>query len=144
MRLTINKILIFLLISSFLGFIDATYLTIIHYNNVVPPCTITHGCERVLTSKFATIYGVPLSMLGVAYFFVSIILNVLTFQHLKNVFMRRIFMIFNFSGVIAAFVFLYLQFITLKAVCQYCLIVELILFLLFYFSVLLIKKSKLD
>ena len=144
MRLTINKIFILLLLLSFLGFIDATYLTIIHYKHIIPPCTITHGCETVLSSKFAVIFGIPLAAYGVLYFFASIILNVLVFQHIKNIWIRRIYMFFNSSGVVAAIIFLILQFIIIKAACQYCLLVELILFLLFGFSVLLLKRSKLN
>ena len=143
MRLTINKIFILLGALSFLGFVDAAYLTIIHYKNIIPPCTITHGCEKVLSSSFAVIYGIPLSMFGVAYFFASIVLTILLFQHLKNIWMRRIFMLFNSSGVIAAVILLVLQFLVIKALCQYCILVELILFLLFAFSVLLLNRRKL-
>ena len=110
MRLTINKIFTLLLILSFLGFIDATYLTIIHYKHIIPPCSITQGCERVLTSKFATIYGIPLAAFGSVYFFISIVLSILIFQQLKNNLIRKIFIAFNFSGLIAMFIFLYLQF----------------------------------
>jgi uncharacterized membrane protein len=137
-----KKLFIFLLILSFLGFVDSTYLTIVHYKNIIPPCTITQGCETVLTSKFATIYGVPLAFFGCVYFFTSMIIDVLVFLHNKSVWMRKIFMFFNSSGLAAAFVFLYLQFITIKAACQYCLLVELILFLLFGLSILFLKKSK--
>lgn len=143
MRLTINKIFIILLIISFLGFVDATYLTLAHYKNIIPPCTITNGCEKVLSSKFAVIFGIPLAMYGSLYFLASIVLNVLMFQHLKNSWIKRIFILFNFSGVIAAIILLFLQFIVIKASCQYCLLVELILFLSFVFSILLLKRSKL-
>ena len=143
MKLTVNKIFILLLILSFLGFVDATYLTITHYKHIIPPCTITHGCEAVLSSKFATIYGVPLALFGSIYFFISIVLDVLIFQHRNNVWMRRIFMFFNSYGALFAVLLLYLQFVVIKAICQYCMLVELILFLLFYFSILLLRRSKL-
>lgn len=143
MRLTINKIFIILLILSFLGFVDATYLTLTHYKHIVPPCTILNGCERVLSSKFAVVFGIPLAMYGSFYFFASIVLDVLMLQHLKNSWIKKIFILFNFSGVIAAVILLLLQFIVLKAACQYCLLVELILFLSFVFSILLLKRGKL-
>lgn len=138
----LGKIFITLLILSFLGFFDATFLSIIHYKNITPPCTITQGCERVLSSKFAVIYGIPLSDFGIFYFLASIFLNVLIFQHFQNSWLRKTFMIFNISGVAAAVILLYLQFIVLKALCQYCMLVELILFLSFYFSILLLKSNK--
>jgi uncharacterized membrane protein len=138
-----KKIFILLLVLSFLGFADSTYLTMVHYKNIIPPCTITQGCETVLTSTFATIYGIPLAFFGCIYFFASMILDVLIFLHSNSVWTRKIFMLFNSSGLVSAFVFLYLQFITIKAACQYCLLVELILFLLFGLSILFLKKSKL-
>ena len=143
MKLTKNKIFIILLILGFFGFFDAIFLSIIHYKNIVPPCTITHGCEKVLNSQFAVIFGIPMSNYGAVYFLVSIILNVLVFQHIKNIWMDRIFLIFNASGIIVAIILLYLQFVVLQALCQYCILVELILFLSFYFSILFLKSNKL-
>jgi uncharacterized membrane protein len=142
MKLTVNKIFILLLTLSFLGFIDATYLTIVDYKHIIPPCTITNGCEKVLFSSFARIYGIPLALFGSVYFFVSIVLDVLIFQHQNNVWLRRIFMFFNSYGALFAIFLLYLQFIVIQALCQYCMLVELILFLLFYFSILLLKRSR--
>jgi uncharacterized membrane protein len=137
-----KKIFIFLLILSFLGFVDATYLTIVDYKHLIPPCTITHGCEAVLSSKFARIYGVPLALFGVLYFVTSIALNVLVFQHRGNVWIRRMFVTLNSAGVVTAVILLYLQFIVIKALCQYCLLVELILFLSLGFSILFLKRTK--
>lgn len=139
-----KKIFIFLLILSFLGFVDATYLTIVDYKHLIPPCTITHGCEAVLSSKFARIYGIPLALFGVLYFVTSIVLNVLVFQHRDNVWIKRLFMALNISGVVTAVILLYLQFIVIKALCQYCLLTELILFLAMAFSILFLKRTKLS
>jgi uncharacterized membrane protein len=45
----------------------AAYLTYVHYADVKPICT-TGGCERVQTSKYAELAGVPVALLGlVAY-----------------------------------------------------------------------------
>ena len=67
--------IIITLIFALLGFLDATYLTILHYKNVIPPCSFHHSCETVLTSKFATIGPVPISLLGTL-FYVSIMILV--------------------------------------------------------------------
>lgn len=47
---------VLLLALSFLGFIDATYLTVVHYTGANLPCRIFDGCDTVTTS--------PYSMLG--------------------------------------------------------------------------------
>ena len=50
---------VFLFIVALIGFADASYLTVEHYRNVIPPCT-TSGCETVLTSSYSTIlHGFP-------------------------------------------------------------------------------------
>jgi len=136
-----NKLFLILIVLSFLGFADATYLAIADYKHIVPPCTVIQGCERVLTSNFATIYGIPLAAFGSIYFLISVVLNVLALQRFSNIWMRRIFILFNTSGLIAAIILLYLQFVVIKAFCQYCLLVELILFLLFFFSIFGVKKT---
>lgn len=45
----------------------AGYLTYVHYAHVAPICS-TGGCEKVQTSKYAELAGVPVAVLGlVAY-----------------------------------------------------------------------------
>lgn len=51
-----------------IGFADAAFLTVEHYRGVIPPCT-TAGCDTVLTSAYATVAGVPVSLLGAIYYF---------------------------------------------------------------------------
>jgi len=43
----------------------AGYLTYVHYAHVAPICT-TGGCEKVQTSKYAELAGVPVAVLGLA------------------------------------------------------------------------------
>ncbi len=42
----------------------AIYLTTVHYQHVAPVCT-SGGCEKVQTSKYAELAGVPVALLGV-------------------------------------------------------------------------------
>lgn len=60
-----------------IGLADSIYLTIEHFQGASVPCGITGGCEVVLTSQYATIAGVPLSMLGAAAYFVAFSLAIL-------------------------------------------------------------------
>lgn len=50
------------LILGFLGFLDATYLTVKHYLGTPINCSIFEGCEKVTTSQYATVGGVPVSV----------------------------------------------------------------------------------
>ncbi len=137
-----NLIPYFLLLLSFLGFLDSTFLAVLHYKNITPPCTITQGCEKVLSSEFATIYGIPISVLGSIYFFLLIILCVLLLQNNKAWIKKTLF-ILTALGTIAAIVLLYIQLAILNSLCQYCFLVELIIFMLLIFSIFLVKKTKL-
>ncbi|OGH14033.1 MAG: hypothetical protein A3H50_03240 [Candidatus Levybacteria bacterium RIFCSPLOWO2_02_FULL_37_10] len=121
---------IILLTLSFLGFLDAAYLTILHYKNAFPPCTITSGCETVLTSKYAAIYGIPISLIGSLFYLLLIVLSLLLLTAPRKFFLN-ILMIIAASGVLVSLVLIYIQFGILKAYCQYCLISEIISFLIF-------------
>lgn len=47
-----------------LGLAIAAYLTYVHYAGVSPVCEIAHGCEKVQTSQWAKIAGVPVALVG--------------------------------------------------------------------------------
>ena len=48
------------------GLADALYLTIEHLAGRSVPCSVTGGCEEVLTSSYAVIAGIPLAAVGAA------------------------------------------------------------------------------
>ena len=157
-RSSLQYLLIALLILGFLGFLDATYLTILHYKNVIPPCTAARSCEVVLTSKYATmLFGIPTSLLGSAFYLAVIILAGLFWQnqgdkisviarsettkqsHTKD---RRatlamttkipsLLLLLTTIGLIIGIYLVYLQAFVIHAYCYYCLTSELIDFLLF-------------
>ena len=134
-------LIIAILFLSFLGFLIATYLTILHYKNALPPCAITHGCETVLTSKFATVFGVPLALFG-SLFYTSVIAACILFYHnSKKIFAKAIFLIACW-GIFVSIVLFYIQLAIIKNFCQYCVLTEIINFLIFLLSYSLLKKGK--
>src|SRR5476651_2042127 len=71
-----NTWLFFQLIS-LLGVIDAAYLTYEHYSGVIPPCGVGgffNDCGKVLTSVYATPFGIPLALLGFFFYAFEFIL----------------------------------------------------------------------
>ena len=60
-----DRLRIAVLALSALGLAIAGYLTYVHYADVESVCAIAHGCERVQTSEWAEIAGVPVALLGV-------------------------------------------------------------------------------
>jgi len=47
-----------------LGLVVAGYLTYVHHAGVAPVCEIAHGCEKVQTSRWSSLAGVPVALLG--------------------------------------------------------------------------------
>lgn len=124
------KVLPFLLlIFAFLGFLDATYLTISHYQHLAPPCTLG-GCETVLTSSFATITGIPLGIFGMVFYgFIMMMTGV--FLHIRSGKIATILFILCSLGLLAGIVLIGIQGLIIHSWCYYCLFSELIDFLLF-------------
>lgn len=121
MKLIKNKIALLLL--SLAGFFDSSYLTILHYKNIIPPCSLALGCEKVLNSKFSTVLGIPLALLGSLFFLVLILL--LLSESEKNNFLKY-FKPLVLAGLVASIVLFCIQAFVLHAFCQYCLLSEVI------------------
>lgn len=107
------------LIVSFVGFSDAAYLAFEHYRGGVVPCDLTGGCETVLASAYATVLGVPVSLLGALYYLV-LFFAAIVFASSGD---RRIATAASWltlGGFGASIYFVYLQLFVLEAICPYC------------------------
>src|SRR3989344_6005684 len=118
-----------LLLLSIAGFFVSSYLTILHYKNLIPPCTIAKGCETVLTSQFSTILGIPIALFG-SLFFLALIFLILLDQ--KK--FLRYFKILVLLGVLVSVNLFFIQAFVLNAFCQYCLVSEAIILAIFILS----------
>ena len=49
-----------------LGLAISVYLTWVHYAGIEPVCTGVSDCERVQTSEYADLVGIPVAVLGIA------------------------------------------------------------------------------
>jgi uncharacterized membrane protein len=106
-------------IVALLGFADATYLTIEHFSNLIPPCTLS-SCEIVLTSKYSTMFGIPDPLLGSIYYFMILVLVFAYFDSKKEV-LLRVALFGTTAGFLFSLWLVYLQAFVLHAYCQYCL-----------------------
>ncbi|MEK9173402.1 MAG: vitamin K epoxide reductase family protein [Patescibacteria group bacterium] len=126
---------------AFLGFLDATYLAVEHFRGVIPPCTIIEGCEKVTTSEYSVILGVPVALLGSIYYFLVIVLSILFFDR-KN---EKYFLYASYLtifGLLAAIYFVFIQLVIIKAICIYCMFSALTSTLLFILGLLVVLKSR--
>ncbi len=145
MKLQNSKLIFLALLTAIVGFLDSTYLTIQHYKNVIPPCTTT-GCEKVLTSEYSVIFGVPLALFGSFFYLTVIILSLVLLTSFRRI-LLQIFYLFAITGVIVSLYLLGLQALVIKSFCQYCLLscaTSTIIFILAFLDIYQAKKSKKD
>lgn len=110
----------FFLVVSFLGWLDATYLVIKHYQGVTPPCTLLHGCEIVTTSAYSILWGIPLALYGAVYYLLVFVLSII-YLETGNARLLRLAGRFTVIGFLASLYFVYLQLFVIEAICVYCL-----------------------
>jgi uncharacterized membrane protein len=131
---------IVILIIAIIGFVDATYVTIEHFQNIIPPCT-TGGCEIVLTSAYSQILGIPVSLIGSVYYLVMIILTI-TFLDTKKELILRTSSLLSTFGALASIYFIIVMAFILREFCQYCALSALSSLTIFVFSVYILKKHE--
>ena len=111
---------VIVLLVAVIGFADASYLAIEHYQGVVPPCSITGGCEKVLTSSYAEILGIPVSLPG-ALFYLLVAAGALAYLEGKHERLFRYSLLMTIFGLLASIWFVFLQVFVLHSYCAYCL-----------------------
>lgn len=142
--------LAFLLVS-FLGFIDASYLSVKHFVGTPLPCSVLRGCEEVTGSQYSVIGGIPVALLGAIYY---LAIFVLIFSFLN----RKLFSSgansgtsenqdkllklaarLTIIGLTASLWFIYLQIFVIKAICLYCMFSAFTSITLFIFGIIVLK-----
>ena len=106
---------------SFVGFLDATYLTAQHYLGFELNCSVFNGCDIVTTSEYSVVAGVPVALLGALYYFVLFI-GMFVYFDLQDKRVLRILMLLTVFGFFTSLWFLYLQIFVIKALCLYCIV----------------------
>src|SRR3989338_1491077 len=118
---TANRLSLAFLVVAFLGFVDATYLTIHHYIDVPLPCTILNGCDVVTTSAYSAIGPIPIAALGAAYYAI-VFFGLLLYRDTGNkVCVRATGAIVALAFAVSAWL-VYLQGFVLHSWCQYCIV----------------------
>lgn len=138
-----NRLIIAFLVVSFLGFLDATYLTAQHYLGTIPPCVITTGCETVLASEHNAIFGIPVALLGSIYYLLLFLLAVFSLDIKRRII--RFAALLTPIGFLASLYFVYLQLFVIKEICSYCIVsatTSTILFILGLFIIIKSSRSK--
>jgi uncharacterized membrane protein len=128
-----------------LGLADAIYLTVHYYTAVPVPCSVTGGCETVLSSSYSELFGIPIAAFGAAAYFVAFCLALLT--AFGNRTMWRLFGIQTLVMALVSAWLIYVQGAVIGAYCQYCLVsagTSCSLFILFLVSLLFKVQPPVD
>ncbi len=121
------------LVLAVLGLGVSIYLTITHFQPHALVCSsnATINCEKVTTSPQSEVFGIPVAMLGLAYFVPMILLCLPAAWRSSD---RRIHLARLALAVVGVGMVVYLliaELFLIKAICLWCSSVHLITFLLF-------------
>ena len=111
-----RRLRIVALVFAALGIGVAGYLTYVHYAGLQPFCAGgSHGCERVQSSAYATVGGIPVAVLGLAGY-VGIAIALVAPGDLARMSAAALAIIgFGFSAYLT-----YLELFVIHAICQWC------------------------
>jgi uncharacterized membrane protein len=112
----------------------STYLTIAHYTASITlacPDTGTVSCEKVTTSPQSVISGIPVAVLGVAFFASMLVLNVPAAWRHPSPFLLVSRLGLATGGVGFAVYLIYTELFTVHAICLWCTSAHVLAFLLF-------------
>jgi len=102
------------------GLADAMYLTIEHLSGRSVRCAVVTGCDAVLSSSYATLFGIPLAAYGACAYFAVFSLAVCIMFGYR--YLRFPLQVIIASMFVMSVWLVGLQVFTLNAFCFYCLI----------------------
>ncbi len=130
----VNKIVVAILVLAALGFIDASYLTVSHYFSIPLPCSIVNGCEKVTTSAYSTVFGIPLALFGAAYYLAMVFLSVFSLDW-KDERTMRVVAALATAGFLVSLGLVSIQLFVLASICLYCMTSALVTTIIFLLSI---------
>ena len=112
----------------------AIYLTIAHYDTGVSLVCSSKGainCEKVTTSAQSKVFGIPVAVLGLAYFVGMLPLQLPAAWRSADPRIRWGRLGYAAAGIVFVFYLVYAEAIIIKAICLWCTSVHVLTLLLF-------------
>lgn len=109
------------LVLSFIGFIDASWLSIEHFLGKIPPCVLLKGCDVVTTSSYSMVGPFPVAYMGALYYLFIFLCTVAFLDRKRTVFFL-LARLATIGGLVGSVWFVYVQFAVLHAICIYCMV----------------------
>jgi uncharacterized membrane protein len=112
----------------------ATYLTIEHFNTSLQlacPDTGRINCQKVTTSEYSHVLGIPVAVLGLVYFVVALPLFSPQAWHSPSAVIRLARLGWIGVGLLSVLYLVWAEFFGVSAICLWCTSVHVITFLMF-------------
>jgi uncharacterized membrane protein len=133
-----RKLAIWIAAIALIGVGIATYLVYIHYAGIKPICAAGNGgCEKVQTSDFAKLAGIPVADLGLAGY-----LAILASLFVRGDLGRLAGAAIALSGFGFSMYLTYREIFTIKAICQWCVGSAVLMTLLAILTTVRLLKSE--
>lgn len=119
------------LVAAVLGIALSVYLTVEHYahsTSFACPETAAINCLKVTTSRWSVIAGVPVAVLGLAYF---VVMTVLVAAPSRAAVLRVLRLAGAAGGVLMVFYLVYVELFRVDAICLWCTGVHVLTLILF-------------
>jgi uncharacterized membrane protein len=123
--LTADRLRLATALAAALGLAIAGYLTYIHYAGIAPICAASGGCERVQSSDYAELAGVPVALLGLLGYAAILAATLAPGETARLVACWLALVGFGFSLYLT-----YLELFEIDAICQWCVASAVIMALL--------------
>lgn len=124
-----------------LGIVDASYLTWVKLSGTSPYCIGNTNCEAVLTSAWATVFGIPLSVYGLAAYLTLVAVLVLeTRIAVVAEWGATIVFLLTLAGLLVSGYLVYLQVVVIGEICPYCMVSAGTMTLLFVISLVRVQQ----
>lgn len=104
-----------MIVLTLIGIGIASYLTYVHYKGLSPICAINQGCEKVQSSKYAKVGGVPVPVIGLVGY-VAIFVSLMVRGELA----RLATAIMTIGGFAFSVYLTSLELFRIHAICQWC------------------------
>lgn len=117
--------------AALLGLAVSAYLTVEHFahgNSFACPESATINCLKVTTSKWSAVAGIPVAVLGSAYFVVMTAVVIAPGHDLR---LRTVRVTAAGLGVLTAVYLIYIELFQVDAICLWCTVVHICVLVLF-------------
>jgi len=104
-----------ILLVALAGVAVSGYLTYIHYAGIKPICAASGGCEKVQSSNYSTLAGIPVAVLGLGSYVVIVATALIRADLAKVIGCLTALVGFGFSAYLT-----YRELFTIHAICQWC------------------------